>query len=113
MKFVSLLFGLLFLLFSYFQFNDPDPEIWISIYSAAALACYMAHKRLWPYWIFYGLAVAFLIGTFLVWPPEFEGIFFGDLGMRSLNIELARESLGLGICAVAMGLLGWLSSRPE
>jgi hypothetical protein len=26
--------------------------------------------------------------------------------MRSLNIELARESLGLGICAVVMAVIG-------
>jgi hypothetical protein len=43
-----------------------------------------------------------LIGGILQWPPEFEGIFFGETAMRSLNIELARESLGLGICALVM-----------
>ncbi|WP_409014247.1 hypothetical protein [Dyadobacter sp. NIV53] len=26
--------------------------------------------------------------------------------MRSINIELARESLGLGICALVMGIIG-------
>lgn len=111
MKIASIFFGLLFLLFSYFQFNDPDPHIWIPIYSAAALACYMAFKGLWPSWVFYSLAAAYLIGAVIQWPPEYEGILFGDLEMRSLNIELARESLGLSICALGMVLLGWLTGR--
>jgi hypothetical protein len=110
-KSVSIVFGLVFLLFAYFQFNDPDPHIWIPVYSTAALACYMASKGLWPAWVFYGLAAAYFIGAILQWPPEFEGIFFGDLEMRSLNIELARESLGLGVCTLVMGLLGWLTNR--
>lgn len=111
MKLVAIFFGLVFLLFSYFQFNDPDPQIWIPLYSAAALACYMYFKGLWPSWVFYTMAVAFAIGGILQWPPEFEGIFFGDLEMHSLNIELARESLGLGICALVMAFLGWQVGR--
>ncbi len=111
MKFVTITFGLVFLLFSYFQFNDPDPQIWIPVYSAAALACYMASRNLWPAWIFYVMAAAYAIGAVFQWPPAFEGIFFGDLSMKSLNIELARESFGLGICALVMAFLGWSVSR--
>ncbi|MBU1822115.1 MAG: transmembrane 220 family protein [Bacteroidetes bacterium] len=111
MKFIAAFFGLLFLLFSYFQLNDPDPQIWIPVYSAAALACYMGYRGLWPGWVFYGLAAAYLIGAVIQWPPEFEGVFFGGLEMRSLNIELARESLGLGICALVMAFLGWQAGR--
>ena len=111
MKFVAIIFGLIFLLFSYFQFNDPDPEIWIPIYSAAALACYMAYRDLWPAWVFYIMAAAYAIGGVLMWPPAYEGILFGDMSMKSLNIELARESLGLGICALVMAFLGWSVNR--
>lgn len=111
MKFVAIFFGLIFLLFSYFQFNDPDPEIWIPIYSAAALACYMAYRDLWPAWVFYIMAAAYAIGGVLMWPPAYEGILFGDMSMKSLNIELARESLGLGICALVMAFLGWSVNR--
>ncbi len=111
MKIVAIVSGLVFLLFSYFQFNDPDPQIWIPIYSAAALACYMAYRNLWPAWVFYIMATAYAIGAVLQWPPAFEGIFFGDLAMKSLNIELARESFGLAICALVMAFLGWSVSR--
>lgn len=113
MKIVAIVFGLLFLLFSYFQFNDPDPQLWIPIYSAAALACYMGYRELWPAWVFYALAGAYAIGSVLQWPAQFEGILFGELSMKSLNIELARESLGLATCALVMAFLGWSVSRAK
>lgn len=106
MKIFKIVFGLIFILFSYFQVNDPDSGLWVAIYSFAALACYMSIRQLWPSWVYYVLGAAFLVGAILQWPPAFEGIFFGGLQMKTLNIELARESLGLGISAIVMGILG-------
>lgn len=106
MKIFKTLAGIVFIIFAYLQINDPDSGIWIGIYSFAALACYMSIRELWPSWVFYALAAGYLIGAILQWPPEFEGIFFGEAQMRSLNIELARESLGLGITAITMAVLG-------
>ncbi len=105
-KIFKIFFGLLFILFAYFQYNDPDSAIWITIYCIAALACYMSLRDLWPNWVFYVLAAGYAIAAILQWPPEFEGVFWGETQMRSLNIELARESLGLGICAVVMLVIG-------
>ncbi|TDE16264.1 transmembrane 220 family protein [Dyadobacter psychrotolerans] len=106
MKIFKIVFAIIFMLFSYVQFNDPDPAVWVFAYSFAALACYMSVKELWPSWTFYTMAATYLVAAILQWPPEFEGIFFGETMMRSINIELARESLGLGICFVVMVILG-------
>ena len=106
MKIFKIFFGLIFILFAYFQYNDPDSAIWIITYLIAALACYMSLRNLWPSWVFYGLAAGYVIGAVLQWPPQFEGVFWGEAQMRSLNIELARESLGLIICAITMAILG-------
>ena len=106
MNIFKIVFGVIFVIFSYLQFNDPDASIWIFAYSFAALACYMSIKEWWPSWVFYALAAGYLIAAILQWPPEFEGIFFGETQMRSINIELARESLGLGICALVMAVIG-------
>lgn len=106
MKIFKIGSGIVFIIFSYLQMNDPDSGIWVGIYSFAALACYMSIRELWPSWVFYALAAAYVIGAILQWPPEFEGILFGEMQMKSLNIELARESLGLGICALVMAVLG-------
>ena len=113
-KIISLLLTLLFLLFAYFQLNDPDPEYWTPIYLVAALGCGLVffNKAPAPI-IYYGIAVIYLIGAFFQWPPQFEGILFGEMKMRSLNIELARESLGLVICAASMGLMGILKSKKK
>lgn len=106
MRLLKIFFGILFVIFAYFQLNDPDSGVWIAIYSFAALGCFMSIRGLWPSWVFYVLAAGYLIGAVFQWPHEFEGIFFGETAMRSLNIELARESLGLGICAVVMAVIG-------
>ncbi len=106
MKIFKIFFGLLFILFAYFQYNDPDSAIWIFTYFIAALACFMSFRELWPSWVFYAMAAGYMIASVLQWPPEFEGVFWGESQMRSLNIELARESLGLVICAVVMLILG-------
>ncbi|CAG5069482.1 hypothetical protein DYBT9623_02218 [Dyadobacter sp. CECT 9623] len=112
MRLFTIFFGIIFVIFAYFQLDDPDSGVWIGIYSFAALACFMSLRNLWPSWVFYLLAAGYIVGAVLQWPPEFEGIFFGEAQMRSLNIELARESLGLLICSVVMVVIGkWGTPR--
>ncbi len=111
-KLLSIVFGLLFVLFAAFQYNDPDPEVWVPIYGLAAVACFMAYAGVGQWWFFAIMAAVYVVAAYYQWPPAFEGFLFNELGMRSLNIEMAREAGGLGICAVAMLLLTWLSRRP-
>lgn len=107
-KIISLALTLLFALFAYFQLNDPDPESWVPIYGLAAAACLSVFLGRTPrYYVFIVMAAAYLIAAFSQWPPQYEGVLFGEMKMRSLNIELARESLGLGICALSMLLMSW------
>ncbi len=111
-KIVSIVFGLLFLLFAAFQYNDPDPEVWIPIYGFAAMACVMAYAGVGKWWFFIGMAVIYVAAAIYQWPPVFEGFLFNEVGMRSMNIEMAREAGGLAICAVVMILLAVLSRQP-
>lgn len=111
MKTIAIIFGLLFVLFASFQYNDPDPELWIPIYGAAAVACLMAWAGAGRWWFFVGMAVLYVVAAVHQWPPSFEGFFFGELKMHSMNIEEARESGGLSICAAVMLLFAWLT-RP-
>jgi Transmembrane family 220, helix len=111
-KIIATLLGSVFVLFAYFQFNDPDPQYWVPIYGLVALACFAVSFNFAPppviYWI---LAVVYFIAAAQQWPPHYEGFLFGELQMRSLNIELAREAGGLAIAAVVLLLMGWLSKR--
>ena len=112
-KILSLVFGLLFVLFAAFQYNDPDPELWVPIYGFAAVACLMAYAGLARWWFLAAMAVLYVIAAVYQWPPAFEGFLFSEIGMRSMNIEMAREAGGLGICAAAMLILAVLSRQPQ
>ncbi len=111
-KIISIIFGLLFILFAAFQYNDPDPEVWIPIYGLAAIACLMAYAGLGRWWFFGLMAVMYVVAAVYQWPPVFEGFLFSEVGMRSMNIEMAREAGGLAICAAVMVLLALLTRQP-
>lgn len=111
-KAISIFFGLLFVLFAVFQYNDPDPEVWIPIYGLAAMACFMVFAGVGQWWIYVAMAVAYSVAAFYQWPPKFEGFLFSEVGMRSMNIEMARETGGLAICSTVMMLLAFLMRQP-
>ncbi len=111
-KILSIVFGLLFVLFAAFQYNDPDPEVWVPIYGLAAIACFMAYAGLGRWWFYVLMAVMYVIAAVYQWPPAFEGFLFSEMGMRSMNIEMAREAGGLAICAAVMGLMALLIRQP-
>ncbi len=109
-KIVTVFFLIIFLLSAAVQYNDPDPERWIAIYGLAALACVSVLIDRKPHaYVFWIMAVGYLVAAYFQWPPKFEGFLFDEMKMRSLNIEEARETGGLVICAVGMGLMGWFS----
>ena len=45
MKFFNIFFILVFILFAAFQYNDPDPYLWIPIYLYPAVLCYLEVKQ--------------------------------------------------------------------
>lgn len=97
----ALVLGLIFVLFAVFQINDPDPVFWISAYMVAATICvftfFKKSTRILPLVAMIG----YIIGVIWFWPGAWEGVALQD-GMKTTNIENARESLGMGICAVSM-----------
>ena len=102
--FVNLFWGIIFLLFAYVQFNDPDPILWIFTYSLTALLCFgylNTHFSSRYQWLYLFSALSLSIGSYLQFPPQWEG--FGN-EMKTINNELARESMGLLICAVILFL---------
>ncbi|QMW00257.1 transmembrane 220 family protein [Spirosoma foliorum] len=104
-KILLITFGILFILFAAVQYNDPDPQIWIPIYGVAAIACFMAYANVGEWWVFAILGGIYIGAAVYQWPPKFEGFLFSEVGMRSMNIEMAREAGGLAICAIVMVVL--------
>ncbi len=92
---------MVFLLFMYWQFNDVDPFLWVPIYLLASVMNFTVLWRPWPKGMYLFVALCYLVAAVMYWPGVYEGI--GDkLEMKTENQEYARESLGLGICALSM-----------
>jgi hypothetical protein len=87
----------LMLLSAAVQFNDPDPYLWIGSY---LLVAYVGLRKIKEkkdsYWIG---ALAFALWAWNQFPPAWEGVLLNEVGMKTMNIELGRESLGLLICS--------------
>lgn len=113
MRVFAIIAGLCFVLSAAVQYNDPDPEFWIPIYLLPALVAFYFLKKRLPSIVYLILAAVYFIMAIYQWPPEFEGFLFNEVTkMRNINIELARESFGMGIVAVAMTVF-WLYGRRE
>jgi hypothetical protein len=104
-----------FSLFAYWQINDPDPEIWVTIYAVAILFSAMAARGKHPL-IPLGIAiVACIIGAVYFFPDSVrEWIGFElenkDLTMKTKESEEARETFGLLIVAIVLSVsayFGW------
>jgi hypothetical protein len=99
------------------QYNDPDTLLWVSIYGIAAIICFLASRDR----LHWGIS-AIMAGVALVWAltlaPDVIGKvsfseLFGNLYMKTLAIEQAREMGGLLIVAGWMIVLTLSVSRQE
>ncbi len=104
-KVFSIVFTILFLWAAYVQYNDPDALMWYAIYGLAALASILYYFKKLNLIATMVLFVGYLIGAFMLWPSNFEGVTIGGGDIK--NIELGRESLGLLITATVMLLYAW------
>ena len=101
--------GLLFLLFAYWQWNDPDPLLWISIYGGAAVLSFMAASGRFPM-PFLGAAVILCLLGAVYYYPGAVGEWVQqewqqkDLSMKTQSMEEARESFGLLIVAAVLSV---------
>lgn len=106
MRYIALILGFIFLLFTYWQFNDPDPIWWVTIYLISVYCSYITFREKYNLELFSVLAVLYLAGAINAWQQMsgWEGFFTEGQGlsMKTVNQELGRESAGLGICAAAM-----------
>jgi len=108
MKILNIILALLFLLFAYFQYNDPDPWLWIAIYTAVATLCGLAafgkHYAWASLTLLIGLVVywAILLPSFISWLGEGMPTITGSMKAESPHIELVREFLGLLILILVL-----------
>ena len=107
MKITNLLLTLLFLLFAYFQWNDPDPFEWIAIYLSVAIVSGFATFGKYSKRInLIGGAICLIWMVTLVpgvidWIKDGMPSITGTMKAETPHIEYMREFLGLSIILAA------------
>jgi hypothetical protein len=99
-------FSLVFTLFTYWQFNDPDPILWVPVYATAVYTAIQAFRGKTNPEL---LIVLFCLSAFAglqLWVEmtAWEGFLTDGLSMKTHNQELAREAVGLWIASGAFAL---------
>ena len=101
----------MFLLFAAVQYNDPDPLIWILIYSFAATICLLAGLgKYYKLIILSGAVVSFvwamtLVASVLIAFSSYgAGSLFSLSMVKDKEVEEGRESLGL---LIVFAVLVW------
>ena len=104
-----------FLSFVAVQYNDPDPYLWMPMYGAAALSCWLRWKAR-PYRLLAVLTALVALVWAGFWLPDIWGkVDFTDMfsswHMITITVEEEREFYGLLIVAAWMGTI--LLARPK
>lgn len=112
-SFLGILFSLIFLLFTYWQFNDPDPILWVPIYGVATYVSFQAFRGMVNKEL---TIVLFALSTFAgiqLWVEmtAWEGFMTDGLAMKTMNQELAREAVGLWIASFSFALYYLLEKK--
>jgi len=109
MRYGHLIVAALFLLFAYFQLNDPDPWGWVALYLGVGAVALLAFFRRSFRWIAVAGLVAIAIWGVSLFPSFMDWVTMGtpsiaeEMKAEQPHIELAREFLGLMLCALVLG----------
>ena len=101
--------SLLFLVFAYWQINDPDPQWWVPLYLVASLTAGFAYFGKFNVNILVFLTFTYLIAAVFFWPENISG-WIGDewkqkdLSMKTTAMEINREFFGLTTAALIFAL---------
>lgn len=110
MKTLNLILAALFILFAYFQMNDPDPYLWMLLYFYVSAMCvFAAYQRSNKYALWLGIIgcviwMGLLLPEFINWLNMGMPNIAGQMKAEEPHIEFTREFLGLLICG---GVMGW------
>lgn len=102
MRYFALCFSFIFILFAYWQINDPDPIWWITVYLIPAYISLRVFGNKYSHEVLIILSALYSAHAInsLQQIISYEGFFSeGEgLSMKTSNQELAREAAGISIC---------------
>ena len=120
MKIVNWIFCCLFFLSAVFQYNDPDPVIWILMWGAAGAACLFFGIGKLPMALPVAMAAIGLIWALALFPKILETSadirwreVFMQASMSNITVEWVREMGGLLIISAWMGVLVFLKRKKS
>jgi hypothetical protein len=110
---LGILFSIVFLLFTYWQFNDPDPILWVPIYGVATYVSFQAFRGLVNKELLAVLFVLSAMAGLQLWMEmtAWEGFMTDGLAMKTMNQELAREAVGLWIASLSFAIYYLLEKK--
>jgi hypothetical protein len=116
MRIFSYITGVIFLLFSVAQLNDPDLLIWVIAYLIPAIVAFLFTHRKFSKILIFALAIGYLIACVTTFPPSFQEWIHAEekaksIGMNLPGIEEARESVGLLICGLVLAFYGFKTKK--
>jgi hypothetical protein len=112
MRIFAIVMAVIFVIFAALQVNDPDPFLWIPIYLYVALLSILYYRGKVSTLVLWVSAAVYLAGAIYMWPAHWAGVAL-DQGMKTVDIEHGRESLGLGLCVLTMVLYALVRRRPQ
>lgn len=112
----------LFMLFAFFQLNDPDPWAWIALYllvAAVALLAFLERAHGWLAIV--GLLLALVWGTSLLqalhtWIDMGVPSLVGQMKADAPLVEEVREFFGLVLCVLVISAYlaqSWFKSKAD
>ena len=114
LRIFCLLMTVAFLYATIVQYNDPDPYYWMPIYlipTAISLLIYFGRGNAVKLFLLV-LALVYFAGAYYMWPAHWEGVALQH-GMKTVNIEEGRESLGLAVVGFTMVIYFLSLSRTK
>jgi hypothetical protein len=102
MKYVLYFLIVIYVLSAIVQYNDPDPVIWIVSYLIPAFLCYYKIQKKGNAVQYFTIGLLYMLWAINQFPPQWEGLMMDNLSMKTINVELGRESLGLAMCGIGM-----------
>lgn len=110
--------ALMFLIFTFgtiVQYNDPDPLLWMTVYTAAAAATLLAFLRRDTWWFPALIAVLTICWAATIAPRVIGHVpfmdMFGAFEMKNAGIEESREMYGLSMIGLWSAALAVVARR--
>jgi hypothetical protein len=117
-RYFSVFWVIVFVLFAALQLNDPDPLVWVPIYLYAALMAGLAAMGKLNIPALAVGAAFYLAGAIYLFPPSISDWIHNEEQAKSLQmkvpfVEEARESMGLMICFLVLAFYLYVAFKKS